>query len=170
MSLWVYSSQICYECNSFSYKSLILLWILLNISLQWFAAAMKSLLNTHTKQSCMASKEKAPELTYFIIVSSTYKPNNHSLSSLFLQNNHKHTWMPEVIYPSLVLFHFIYGFSGSQQNEGRKKVKLIKRSNISHPGTIQHIVNSRRCHIFTIKMICPHSFPPAGFVYAILAR
>lgn len=53
----------------------------------------------------MASKEKAPELTYFIMFSSTYKPNNHSLSSLFLKNNRKHTWMPEVIYPSLVLFH-----------------------------------------------------------------
>lgn len=97
----ILSRQTCYEYNSFSHKRLILLWILLNISLPWFPAALNSLLNTH--KTVMYGKEKKKKPLGSLI--SSYFPllklNNHSLSSPFLHNNHKYATMPEVIYSTL---------------------------------------------------------------------
>lgn len=116
-------------------------------------ASIKYAQNSHVWQV----KEKSlcsPISLYFLPL----KPNNHSLSSLFLQNNHKHIWTHKVIYIILLysFFHFICSFSISQHIKERKE----KEDQISaryHSGHLQQLKVS---HIQDKAGFCPHSSPP----------
>lgn len=168
MTFWVPSSQTCYNCDSFSYKCLILP---LNPT-QYFPSMICC--NTevsikHTQSNPLRQlKEGLSSLisSCFLLL----KLKNYSLSSLFLQYNHDYSWMHGLHHPSLVL-HFICTFSSlnklKKKNKTRKKEQRGKMPASQGPFSTASVGGVTCSAQSGFIPILPF---PTELGYAILAR